>query len=70
MASQQYKPGERVPESGIYAVLHDKNHTQQHDITAVKGETFPPCNHCGQHPRFVLKHQAHHLSGHPHFTKK
>ena len=65
----EYKPGEQVPTSGIYKVVHNKNHMQDHEVTAVKGEPFPPCNNCGQHPRFILIQPAKHLSEHEHFKK-
>lgn len=65
-----YKPGQKVPESGIYKVTHDSNHRQEHEVTAVMGEHFPPCNHCGEHPRFVLIRAAHHIRNHNAFTKK
>jgi hypothetical protein len=62
-----YKPGDAVPKSGIYRVVHDNNHAQEHEVTAVIGEHFPPCNGCGQHPRFQLERAAHHISKHEHF---
>lgn len=65
----EYKPGDKVPKSGIYKVTHDKKHAAEHEVTAVMGEPFPPCNHCGAHPRFVLVKQAHHLKTHEHFKK-
>jgi hypothetical protein len=65
----EYKPRETVPISGIYRVTHDPTHAQPHDITAVKGEHFPPCNSCGDHPRFVLRVAAEHLREHHHFRK-
>lgn len=63
----EYKPGEKVPQSGIYKVIHDKNHRQEHEVTAVMNEHFPPCNHCGPHPRFVLVRAAHHIANHEAF---
>lgn len=66
---QIFKPGEKVPKSGIYRVVHDRNHVEEHEITAVIGETFPPCNHCGQHPRFRLVRAATHISNHKAFKK-
>jgi hypothetical protein len=62
-----YKPGDTVPKSGIYRVAHDGVHALDHEVTAVKGEPFPPCNHCGNHPRFTLVQAAHHLPHHEHF---
>jgi hypothetical protein len=64
-----YKPGDKVPKSGIYKVAHDSNHTQEHEVTAVIGEPFPPCNHCGPHPRFTLVRAAHHISTHEAFKR-
>jgi hypothetical protein len=62
-----YKPGDEVPTSGIYQVVHDTVHNEEHEVTAVVGEPFPPCNHCGQHPRFRLVHAAHHIQRHEFF---
>lgn len=64
-----YKPGDKVPQSGIYKVAHDKNHVQEHEVTSIEGEVFPPCNGCGHHPRFTLIRAAHHLAKHPSFKK-
>jgi hypothetical protein len=64
-----YKPGDRVPQSGIYKVVHDPKHAQEHEVTCIEGEIFPPCNGCGQHPRFTLIRGAHHISKHPYFKK-
>jgi len=62
-----FKPGDEVPESGIYRVVHDPVHVGAHEVTAVKGEHFPPCNRCGHHPRFTLQRAAHHIHKHEHF---
>ena len=65
-----YKPGDAVPNSGIYRVTHDKNHAAEHEVTVVYGKKFPPCNHCGQHPRFVLVRAAKHIDSSEHFRTK
>jgi hypothetical protein len=70
MGNEVFKPGDTVPASGIYRVVHDVYHREEHEVTAVKGEPFPPCNHCGQHPRFTLVHAAHHIGNHEFFRKK
>lgn len=67
MANEIYKPGEKVPKSGIYKVVHDKVHVEEHEVTAVMNEHFPPCNGCGEHPRFVLVRAAHHIGNHQNF---
>jgi hypothetical protein len=36
-------------------------------VTCVYGEHFPPCNHCGHHPRFQLVRYAQHITTHDHF---
>ena len=64
-----YKPKDMVEISGIYRVMHDKKHTPEHEVTAVKGRPFPQCNRCGNHPRFLLKVPAQHLEEHPFFKK-
>ena len=67
--ADQFKPGDKVPKSGIYKVVHDGVHKDEHEVTAVLDEPFPPCNHCGHHPRFTLIRAANHLSHHEHFKK-
>jgi len=62
--AEVFKPGDEVPKSGIYRVVHDNNHAAEHEVTCVIGEPFPPCSHCGNHPRFTLIRAAHHLAGH------
>lgn len=62
-----YRPGQEVPASGIYTVVHDRVHRDTHEVTCVKGERFPPCNKCGEHPRFQLVRAAHHIRNHEHF---
>lgn len=64
----EFKPGQKVPQSGIYRVEHDTVHpTSNHEVTCVNGEPFPPCNHCGHDVRFVLVRAAHHLATHKFF---
>jgi hypothetical protein len=65
--AETYKPGDEVPRSGIYRVTHDKNHAAEHEVTVVYGKKFPPCNHCGNHPRFVLVRAAKHIDSSEHF---
>ena len=33
----QFKPGEAVPHSGIYRVIHDPEHAQEHEVTCIFG---------------------------------
>lgn len=64
-----FKPGQVVPASGIYKVTHDSHHQQEHEVTCVKGEPFPPCNGCGHHPRFTLIRAASHVKNHDSFKR-
>ena len=66
-AGDVFKPGEKVPRSGIYKVTHDSKHTGEHEVTCVFGKHFPPCNKCGQHPRFTLVRAAQHIDSNEHF---
>lgn len=63
---QEFKPGDTVEASGIYTVIHDRNHAQQHDVTCVYGKKFPPCRGCS-HPRFKARYLARHIETHDHF---
>ena len=67
--TREYKPGEKVPKSGIYQVTHDTTHAQTHEVTCIIGKIFPPCNGCA-HPRFKLVRAAHHIDNQEHFKKK
>ncbi len=64
----EFKPGDKVPNSGIYRVKHDKEHEEAHDVTCISGRKFPPCNGCGDGVTFVLRDKAKHIAGHEHFS--
>jgi len=61
-----FKPGEKVPHSGIYKVIHDPEHDQPHEVTCVYGKAFPPCRGC-RSPKFVLVRPAQHIEANEHF---
>lgn len=56
-AEQVFQPGEVVPESGVYTVLHD-GHRERHPATIFHGGHFPQCARCGKAVRFVLSRPA------------
>lgn len=62
-----FKPGETVPRSGIYRVVHDTIHSEEHEVTCVYGKRFPPCNHCGHSVRFALVYPAQHIEHNENF---
>jgi hypothetical protein len=66
----EFKPGQRVPQSGIYQVVHDRGHKTPHDVTCVFKEPFPPCRECGTGVRFVLKVPAQHVGQNEFFKER
>ena len=64
-----FKPGEKVPHSGIYKVIHDPTHTQEHEVACVFDKPFPPCRSC-DHPRFILLRAAQHIGSNEHFKPR
>ena len=66
---ETYSPGMPVRESGIYDVIHDENHKQHHQVTCVKGDTFPPCRGCTSKVRFKLNTRAEHIKDDAHFAQ-
>ena len=52
-----FQPGDLVPESGVYTVVHD-HHRQEHSATIFKGRHFPQCARCGDKVRFMLVQRA------------
>jgi uncharacterized protein len=64
----EFKPGDTVPTSGIYDVIHDKldgdDHANPHQVTAIAGMVFPPCRGCNGWVRFRLHQAAEHVETH------
>jgi len=48
---ERYKPGQPVPQTGIYKVLHFR-HRAAHHNTLLRGSKFPACKKCGERVRF------------------
>jgi len=46
-----YRPGDAVPRSGIYRVIHGK-HRAPHENSFMRGEKFPNCQTCGDSVKF------------------
>jgi hypothetical protein len=69
--AKEFRPGERVRISGIYAVLHDKldgdDHAQTHQVMVIGGNTFPRCKGCGEWVKFRLLQEAEYIDRDPHF---
>jgi len=52
--ARQYRPGDTVRQSGIYEVVHDREHRSSHEVVMVSGDKFPPCETCSDRVRFKL----------------
>lgn len=65
------EPGDIVPTSGIYHVVHDRidgdEHAHPHKVTAIHGSTLPPCRGCQSGVRYALHEAAEHIDEHGHF---
>jgi hypothetical protein len=57
-----YKPGQMVPISGMYTVIH-LDHRSAHEVLAIRGDVFPACRICKAQVRFqitqVIPHVTH-----------
>lgn len=51
---RRYRAGDSVRQSGIYEVLHDREHREAHEVVMISGEHFPDCETCKEKVRFRL----------------
>ena len=56
--SRRYRSGDTVRQSGIYEVLHDREHREAHEVVMISGEHFPDCDTCKERVRFRLVRTA------------
>ncbi|HZS27613.1 MAG TPA: hypothetical protein VFB76_10310 [Candidatus Angelobacter sp.] len=54
---KQFRGREKIPESGIYRVVHDK-HRLPHEVTLLCGQVFPKCMKCEDLVYFELVRSA------------
>jgi hypothetical protein len=55
---RRYRSGEVVRQSGIYEVLHDREHRESHEVVMISGDRFPDCETCNDKVRFRLVRTA------------
>lgn len=55
---RRYRSGEVVRQSGIYEVIHDREHRDAHEVVMISGENFPDCETCKEKVRFRLVRTA------------
>jgi CheY-like chemotaxis protein len=54
VVERSFRPGEAVPESGIYKAIHAR-HRAPHQVLALAGTPFPACRYCGRAVRFRVE---------------
>ena len=57
-SSRRYLSGDTVRQSGIYEVIHDRNHRAAHEVVMISGQAFPDCETCKEKVRFRLVRTA------------
>jgi hypothetical protein len=65
-----FLPGQPVPESGIYEVIHDKGHRQAHEAVMYRDDLFPVCDQCDLRVRFKLIRSAPYIFDDEDFAKE
>jgi hypothetical protein len=63
---KSYRPGDKVPASGIYRVMHF-GHGHDHYVTCIREHVFPFCRTCGDRVRFRTFHLANGIEHHNDF---
>jgi len=53
-----FLPGQPVPETGIYEVVHDRGHRESHEAVMHHDDPFPACDPCNLRVRFNLVRTA------------
>lgn len=53
-----FLPGQPVPETGIYEVIHDRSHRPSHEAVMHREDLFPLCDQCDTRVRFKLVRTA------------
>lgn len=53
-----FLPGEPVLETGIYEVMHDRQHRPSHEVVMHARDLFPTCDQCDARVRFKLVRTA------------
>jgi hypothetical protein len=57
-SSTFFSAGETVRDTGIYEVIHDREHRSAHEVVMLSGDAFPACDTCHQQVRFRLVRTA------------
>jgi hypothetical protein len=57
-STRRSRSGDVVRQSGIYEVIHDREHREAHEVVMISGESFPDCETCKEKVRFRLVRTA------------
>src|SRR3954469_9281312 len=49
-----FRPGAPISQSGIYEILHERDHRTSHEAVMIAGDSFPECDTCRDRVRFKL----------------
>jgi hypothetical protein len=52
--SRRHRSGDVVRQSGIYEVVHDREHREAHEVVMISGAHFPDCETCKEKVSFRL----------------
>ncbi len=55
---ESYPAGTSVRQSGIYEVVHHREHRPAHEVVMLAEDVFPTCDTCGEQVRFRLVRTA------------
>jgi hypothetical protein len=69
LMSDELQPGNKALCSGVYKVIHARQHAESHYVIVLFGGIFPPCLECSQHVRFELAVSTVHVNARPHFAR-
>lgn len=56
--ARTFRSGDSVRQSGIYEVVHDREHRETHEVVMISGDHFPRCETCGDSVRFKMVRAA------------
>jgi hypothetical protein len=65
-----FKSGDKAPRSGVYKVVHARDHVEAHYALALFGDRFPSCLECSDQVRFELALGVVHVNAHPAFYRR
>jgi hypothetical protein len=64
-----FRAGDKVPTTGLYKVVHGREHVEAHYVTALQGDVFPACLECSDNVRFEMALSAARVNAHPLFKR-